>query len=192
MAELDSTLRTRFAQINFAANAQRPKTDTGLADDTGLNTPPSTQPAATRLLVTGALATQPLSKRDVMSVTFSVTADASAASSNVTPLAQAPIALAPELNLSIFTTQTLATTLENLRLHVEYLLRLPLPVRVKNRLRLKYWAMSRRLEAVSELLKLDGVDKLSVDPSCFDMSCFHIGEFDLSHFDLSGEAFQGD
>jgi hypothetical protein len=127
-----------------------------------------------------------------MSVTFSVTADASAASSNVTPLAQAPIALAPELNLSIFTTQTLATTLENLRLHVEYLLRLPLPVRVKNRLRLKYWAMSRRLEAVSELLKLDGVDKLSVDPSCFDMSCFHIGEFDLSHFDLSGEAFQGD
>jgi len=47
--------------------------------------------------------------------------------------------------------------------------------------------MSRRLEAVSELLKLDGVDKLSVDPNCFDLS-----EFDLSHLDLSGEDFQSD
>ena len=47
--------------------------------------------------------------------------------------------------------------------------------------------MSRRLEAVSELLKLDGVDKLSVDPNCFDLS-----EFDLSHIDLSGDEFRSD
>jgi len=178
MAELDSTLRTRFAQINFTANAQKPQTDTGLADDTGLKTPPSGQ----------TLTTPPIAKRDVRSVSFSVMPDSSTdVSIGVSPKLQKPIAPPPELNLSIFTTQTLPTTLENLRTHVQYLLCLPLPVRVKNRLRLKYWAMSRRLEAVSELLKLDGVDKLSVDPNCFDLS-----EFDLSHLNLSGEDFQGD
>jgi len=77
--------------------------------------------------------------------------------------------------------------MESLRTHVEYLLCLPLTVRVKNQLRLKYWAMSRRLEAVSELLKSEGMYKLSFDPNCFDLS-----EFDLSHFDLSGEEFQSD
>jgi len=170
MAELDSTLRTRFAQINLTANAQKPQTDTGLADDTGLKNPPSRQ----------TLATPPIARRDVRSVSFSVIP-------KVSTKLQTPIAPPPALNLSIFTTQTLPTTLENLRTHVQYLLCLPLPVRVKNRLRLKYWAMSRRLEAVSELLKLDGVDKLRVDPNCFDLS-----EFDLSHLDLSGEDFQGD
>ena len=170
MAELDSTLRTRFAQIKFTANAQKPQTDTGLADDTGLKTPPSRQ----------TIATPPIAKRDVRSVSFSVIP-------KISTKPKTPIAPPPELNLSIFTTQTLPTTLENLRTHVQYLLCLPLPVRVKNRLRLKYWAMSRRLEAVSELLKLDGVDKLSVDPNCFDLS-----EFDLSHLDLSGEDFQSD
>ena len=170
MAADYSTLRTRFAQINLTANAQKPKTDTGLADDTGLKTPPSRQ----------TLTTPPIARRDVRSVTFSVIP-------KVSPKPTTPIAPPPELNLSIFTTQTLPTTLENLRTHVQYLLCLPLPVRVKNRLRLKYWAMSRRLEAVSELLKLDGVDKLRVDPNCFDLS-----EFDLSHLDLSGEDFQGD
>ena len=174
MAELDSTLRTRFAQINFTASAQKPQTDTGLADDTGLKTPPSGQ----------TLTTPPIAKRDVRSVSFSVIPHAT---TGVPIKPKAPIAPPPELNLSIFTTQTLPTTLENLRTHVQYLLCLPLPVRVKNRLRLKYWAMSRRLEAVSELLKLDGVDKLSIDPNCFDLS-----EFDLSHFNLSGEDFQGD
>lgn len=179
MAELDSTLRTRFAQINLTANTQKPQPDTGLADDTDLKTPPSTPTLPTRPSVKQATAS-----RDVRSVTFSVIPDAS---SKVSPKPTTPIAKPPKLNLSIFTTQTLPTTLENLRTHVEYLLCLPLPVRVKNRLRLKYWAMSRRLEAVSELLKLDGVDKLSVDPSCFDLS-----EFDLSHFNLSGEDFQSD
>jgi len=176
MAESNSTLRTRFAQIFLTANVQKPKTDTGLADDTGLKTPPSRQ----------TIATPPIAKRDVRSVTFSVIPAASTdVSSGVSPKPQTPIAPPPELNLSIFTTQTLPTTLENLRTHVQYLLCLPLPVRVKNRLRLKYWAMSRRLEAVSELLKLDGVDKLSIDPNCFDLS-----EFDLSHLNLSGEDFQ--
>jgi len=174
MAELDSTLRTRFAQINLTANAQKPQTDTGLADDTGLKTPPSGQ----------TLTTPPIAKRDVRSVSFSVVRHAT---TGVSTKPTTPIAPPPELNLSIFTTQTLPTTLENLRTHVQYLLCLPLPVRVKNRLRLKYWAMSRRLEAVSELLKLDGVDKLSVDPNCFDLS-----EFDLSHLNLSGEDFQRD
>ena len=47
MAELDSTLRTRFAQINLTANAQKPQTDTGLADDTGLKSPPSGQTLTT-------------------------------------------------------------------------------------------------------------------------------------------------
>jgi len=178
MAELDSTLRTRFAQINLTANAQKPQTDTRLADDAGLKTPPSSETSATR----------PIAKRDVSSVSFSVIpATSTDVSSGVSPKPQTPIAPPPELNLSIFTTQTLPTTLENLRSHVQYLLCLPLPVRVKNRLRLKYWAMSRRLEAVSELLKLEGVDKLSVDPDCFDLS-----EFDLSHFNLSGEDFQSD
>jgi len=178
MAELDSTLRTRFAQINLTANAQKPQTDTGLADDTGLKSPPSRQ----------TLTTPPIARRDVRSVTFSVIpATSSDVSSGVSTKPQTPIAPPPALNLSIFTTQTLPTTLENLRTHVQYLLCLPLPVRVKNRLRLKYWAMSRRLEAVSELLKLDGVDKLSVDPNCFDLS-----EFDLSHLNLSGEDFQSD
>jgi len=174
MAELDSTLRTRFAQINSTANAQKPEPDTGLADDTGLKPPQSKQPEVT----------EPLAARDRMRVMFSVVPN--------TPKLQTPILHPPELNLSIFTTQTLPTTMESLRTHVQYLLCLPLPVRVKNRLRLKYWAMSRRLEAVSELLKIDGVDKLSVDPSCFDTSCFNISEFDLSHFDLSGEEFRSD
>jgi len=178
MAELDSTLRTRFAQINFTANAQKPQTDTRLVDDAGLKTPPSSEPSATR----------PIARRDVRSVTFSVIpATSTDVSAGVSPKPKTPIAPPPELNLSIFTTQTLPTTLENLRTHVQYLLCLPLPVRVKNRLRLKYWAMSRRLEAVSELLKLDGVDKLSVDPNCFDVS-----EFDLSHLNLSGETNQSD
>jgi len=173
MAELDSTLRTRFAQIIFTANAQKPQTDTGLADDTELKTPPSRQ----------TLTTSPIAAWDVMSVTVSVVN---------TPKPQTPVLHPPELNLSIFTTQALATTLENLRTHVDYLLRLPLPVRVKNRLRLKYWAMSRRLEAVNVLLELDGMDKLSIDPICFDTSCFNIREFDLSHLNLSGEDFQSD
>ena len=183
MAESNSTLRTRFAQINLTANAQKPQTDTGLADDAGLKTPPSRQ----------TIATPPIAKRDVRSVSFSVVPAVTSndvstdVSTGVSPKPQAPIAPPPALNLSIFTTQTLPTTLENLRTHVQYLLCLPLPVRVKNRLRLKYWALSRRLEAVSELLKLDGVDKLRVDPNCFDLS-----EFDLSHFNLSGEDFQGD
>jgi len=186
MAELDSTLRTRFAQIKLAAKTQKNQTDTGLVDDAGLKTPPSSEPSAT----------QPIARRDVRSVTFSVIPNASSvtstdasidATTGVSTKPQAPIAPPPELNLSIFTAQTLPTTMENLRTHVDYLLRLPLPVRVKNRLRLKYWAMSRRLEAVSELLKLDGVDKLSVDPNCFDLS-----EFDSSHFNLSGEDFQSD
>jgi len=178
MAELDSTLRTRFAQINLTANTQKTQTDTGLADDTGLKTPPSRQ----------TIATPPIAKRDVRRVSFSVVPATSIdVTTGVPAKPTTPIAPPPELNLSIFTTQTLPTTLENLRTHVEYLLCLPLPVRVKNRLRLKYWAMSRRLEAVSELLKLDGVDKLSVDPNCFDLS-----EFDLSHLDLSGEDFHGD
>jgi len=182
MAADYSTLRTRFAQINLTANAQKPQTDTGLADDTGLKTPPSRQ----------TLTTPPIAKRDVRSVSFSVVPAKSSVTSTdvstgVPPKPQTPIAPPPKLNLSIFTTQTLPTTLENLRTHVQYLLCLPLPVRVKNRLRLKYWAMSRRLEAVSELLKLDGVDKLRVDPNCFDLS-----EFDLSHLDLSGEDFQSD
>jgi len=179
MARDYSTLRTRFAQINLTANAQKPQTDTRLADDAGLKTPPSSEASATR----------PIARRDVRSVSFSVipAVTSNDVSTGVSPKPQAPIAPPPELNLSIFTTQTLPTTLENLRTHVEYLLCLPLPVRVKNRLRLKYWALSRRLEAVSELLKLDGVDKLSVDPNCFDLS-----EFDLSHFNLSGEDFQSD
>jgi len=179
MAESNSTLRTRFAQINLTANAQKPQTDTGLADDAGLKTPPSRQ----------TLTTPPIARRDVRSVSFSVipAVTSNDVSTGVSPKSQAPIAPPPELNLSIFTTQTLPTTLENLRSHVQYLLCLPLPVRVKNRLRLKYWALSRRLEAVSELLKLGGVDKLSIDPNCFDLS-----EFDLSHFNLSGEDFQGD
>jgi len=172
MAELDSTLRTRFAQINFAAKTQKPQTDTGLADVTELKTPPSRQ----------TLTTSPIATRDVRRASFSV----------IPTKPKAPIAPPPELNLSIFTTQPLPTTLENLRTHVDYLLRLPLPVRVKNRLRLKYWAMSRRLEAVNVLLELDGMDKLSVDPNCFDTSCFNIREFDLFHFDLSGEDFHGD
>ena len=179
MAELDSTLRTRFAQINLTANAQKPQADTRLADDAGLKTPPSSEASATR----------PIVRRDVRSVSFSVIpATSTDVSSGVSTKPKTPIAPPPPaLNLSIFTTQTLPTTLENLRTHVQYLLCLPLPVRVKNRLRLKYWAMSRRLEAVSELLKLDGVDKLSVDPNCFDLS-----EFDLSHLNLSGEDFQSD
>jgi len=184
MAEDYSTLRTRFAQIKFAANTQKPQTDTGLADDTDLKNPPSTPTLTTR-----PSAQQATAIRDVRSVTFSVIPNAS---SKVSPKLHTPIEPAPKLNLSIFTTQTLPTTMESLRTHVQYLLCLPLPVRVKNRLRLKYWAMSRRLEAVSELLKIDGVDKLSVDPSCFDTSCFNIREFDLSHLDLSGEDFHSD
>jgi len=174
MAELDSTLRTRFAQIKFTVNAQKPETDAGLANDAGLKAPQSRQPAVT----------EPIAPRDRMSVTFSVLPDAI---TGVSPKTTTGIEPPPALNLSDFTTQTLPTTLENLRSHVQYLLCLPLPVRVKNRLRLKYWVMSRRLEAVSELLKLDGVDKLSVDPNCFNLS-----EFDLSHLDLSGEDFHGD
>jgi len=173
MAELDSTLRTRFAQIIFTANAQKTQTDTGLANDTGLKNPAFKQ-APKQVPVT-----QPLATRDVTSAMFSVLPN--------TPKPKTPIAPPPELNLSIFTTQTLATTLENLRTHVDYLLRLPLPVRVKNRLRLKFWAMSRRFEAVNLLLELEGVDKLSIDPNCFNVS-----EFNLSHFNLSGEDFQGD
>jgi len=189
MARDYSTLRTRFAQINFAANAQKPQTDTGLADDTGLKNPPSGQTLTTQPIPTRAISTRAIARRDVRSVSFSVIP---AATSNdvytgVSPKPKTPIAPPPALNLSIFTTQTLPTTLENLRTHVQYLLCLPLPVRVKNRLRLKYWAMSRRLEAVSELLKLDGVDKLRVDPNCFDLS-----EFDLSHLNLSGETIQSD
>jgi len=184
-----STLGTRFAQIFLTANTQKTQIDTGLPDDAGLKPPLTQQPKTTRPLVNGAI-----EKRDVRSVSFSVIPSTLSVTSTdvtgdvttgVSPKPKTPIAPPPELNLSIFTTQTLPTTLENLRSHVQYLLCLPLPVRVKNRLRLKYWAMSRRLEAVSELLKLDGVDKLSIDPNCFDLS-----EFDLSHLNLSGEDFQ--
>ena len=56
------------------------------------------------------------------------------------------------LSVSTLLNDTLPTILETLRSHINYLLRLPLPVAEKNRLRLKYWAMQRRLEAVRLLL----------------------------------------
>jgi len=92
MAELDSTLRTRFAQINLTANAQKPQTDTRLVDDAGLKTPPSSEPSATR----------PIAKRDVRSVSFSVIpATSTDVSAGVSPKPQTPIAPPPALNLSI-------------------------------------------------------------------------------------------
>ena len=103
------------------------------------------------------------------------------------------------LSVSTLLNDTLPTTLETLRSHVNYLLRLPLPVAEKNRLRLKYWAMQRRLEAVRLLLDCmldEGPEEVEikfsetgsasvVDPSCFDFSEFNLAEFDLSSVYLS-------
>jgi len=84
MAELDSTLRTRFAQIKFAAKTHKPEPDTGLATDTGFKNPLSSKP----------LTTQPIATRDVKSVTFSVIPHAATGES---PKPQPPIAPPPEL-----------------------------------------------------------------------------------------------
>jgi len=103
------------------------------------------------------------------------------------------------LSVSTLLNDTLPTTLETLRSHINYLLRLPLPVAEKNRLRLKYWAMERRLEAVGLLLDCmqdEGAGEVEIkfgedgagaflDPSCFDFSEFDLSEFDLSSVYLS-------
>jgi len=103
------------------------------------------------------------------------------------------------LSVSTLLNDTLPTTLETLRSHVNYLLRLPLPVAEKNRLRLKFWAMERRLEAVRLLLDCmmdegageveikfgDAGSESVVDPSCFNFSEFNLTEFDLSSVYLS-------
>jgi len=101
------------------------------------------------------------------------------------------------LSVSTLLNDTLPTTLETLRSHVNYLLRLPLPVAEKNRLRLKYWAMQRRLEAVGLLLDCmcdEGAGEVEIkfgdnetgeflDPSCFDLSEFDLSSVYLCMFD---------
>jgi hypothetical protein len=93
----------------------------------------------------------------------------------------------PELSFSIFINETLPATMETIRSHVNYLRSLPLPVAVKNRLLLKYWAMECRLEAVRLLLdeaEENGkvIEEGDIDPSCFDLKCFEILGSDLSEF----------
>ncbi len=90
--------------------------------------------------------------------------------------------------LSTLLNDTLPTTMETLRSHVNYLLRLPLPVAEKNRLLLKYWAMECRLEAVRLLLDDAvangvGLGEDGIDWSCFDLSGFQLADVDLSGFD---------
>jgi len=84
--------------------------------------------------------------------------------------------------LSTLLNDILPTTMETLRSHVNYLLRLPLPVGEKNRLLLKYWAMECRLEAVRLLLdeaQASGVGlEEGVDMSCFDLAVFNLSGFD--------------
>ena len=102
--------------------------------------------------------------------------------------------------LSTLLNETLPTTMESLRSHVNYLLSLPLPVGEKNRLLLKYWAMECRLEAlrllIDEALENGvacgaGLGEDGVDLSCFDLSSFGLTGVDLSGIDLSGLDLSG-
>ncbi len=84
--------------------------------------------------------------------------------------------------LSTLLNDTLPATMETLRSHVNYLLRLPLPVAEKNRLLLKYWAMECRLEAVRLLLDEAvecgvGLGEDAIDLACFDLSGFSPADF---------------
>ncbi len=88
----------------------------------------------------------------------------------------------PGVSFSIFVNNLFPTAMENLRSHVDYLLSLKLPVRVKNRLLLKYRAMECQLEAVCLLLdeaEENGmvIKEGDIDPSCFDMTGFYLPEY---------------
>ena len=86
-------------------------------------------------------------------------------------------------SLSTLLNDTLPTTMETLRSHVNYLLSLPLPVGEKNRLLLKYWAMEYRLEAVRLLLDEAQASGVGLGEDGVDLSCFDLTEFGLPEFD---------
>jgi len=86
--------------------------------------------------------------------------------------------------LSILLNETLPNTMETLRSHVDYLLRLPLPVGEKNRLLLKYWAMECRLEALRLLLDEAEASGDELGEGGIDLSCFDLSDFSLAHINL--------
>ncbi len=164
MAEHDSTLRTRFAQSKLQSNFQ---------SDFVVNT---------NFIKSPASAESPVSLHDTLTG-LNVPIDKAVTGFSVASL--------PVLSVSSLSHDNFPTTMENLRSHVNYLLSLSLPVAVKNRLRLKFWSVQRRLEAVC--LLLDEIDENEgmgdealmgeegIDPGCLDLS-----ELCLSRFDLSG------
>jgi hypothetical protein len=84
--------------------------------------------------------------------------------------------------LSTLLNETLPTTLETLRAHVNYLRALPLPVGERNRLLLKYWAMEYRLEAVRLLLDDAVASGIGLGEDGLDRSCFDLPGFDPADF----------
>ena len=170
MAEHDSTLRTRFAQSKLQSNFQ---------SDFVVKTNFIKSPAFAE---SPASAESPVSFHDTLTEP-NVSTNKPAIGFSVTSL--------PVLSVSSLSHDNFPTTMETLRSHVNYLLCLPLPVAVKNRLRLKYWALQRRLEAVCLLLDEAQENKTvlgeaGIDPSCFDLSCLDLSVFYLSGLSASG------
>jgi hypothetical protein len=90
---------------------------------------------------------------------------------------------------SEFISKLLPTTTETMCSQVNHLLSLKLPVRVKNRLLLKRWAMECRLEAVCLLLdeaEENGIviKEGDIDLSVFDLSGFYLPEYNDSESDF--------
>jgi len=86
--------------------------------------------------------------------------------------------------LSKLLNETLPTTLETLRSHVNYLLRIPLPVGEKNRLLLKYWAMECRLDAVCLLLDEAQASGVVLAENEIDLPHLDLSNFSLTHLNL--------
>lgn len=165
MAESDSTLRTRFALRKFVVKTHFITLPAfllpGASEPTGLNLKPDSGFKLHSLSLV-----EP--SGDVLhSVSGNVTEDFSG------------------LSLSALLNDTLPSTLETLRSHVDVLLRLPLSVGEKNRLMLKVWAMECRLEAVRVLL-VEAGDLEGFDAACLDLSCLDLSGFTVSGFDWVG------
>ena len=151
MAEHDSTLRTRFAQIKFKSNFQGNSQSNFVVKTNFIQPPVSLHDTPTSLNV---LINGPVNGFSTVSL--------------------------PMLTVSSLSNENFPTTMETLRSYVNYLLSLPLPVAVKNRLRLKYWAVECRLEAVCLLLdeahEKEGVEddallgEVGINPSYLDLS----------------------
>ncbi len=154
MAELDSTLRTRFAQSKLVAK-------------TNFFTPPGQKSAP----IPAAMANLTVSAAPKLS--------SDSIALMLKPAQVFSVSPPPLLTFESLSNENLPTTMEALRSHVNYLLSLPLPVAEKNRLRLKYWALECRLEAVCLLLDEADENGLEPDISELDPACLDLSDLDL-------------